>query len=76
LQSMEYKVLFHNPEELSDEELTLLRKRITFQRTVPLLTAAFFGFSSFVAERAVLRRTKCTKTYMALAAALGFYIGQ
>ena len=72
---MDLKVLFHNPEQLSDEELMLAREKIRFQRSMPWLTAIFGGFSVYVLERAVMRRHRATTAYLAVGALAGFWLG-
>ena len=72
---MDLKVLFHNPEELSEEELALARKKIHFQRSMPWVTALFGGFSVFVLERAIFRKTRATNAFLALGALGGFWLG-
>jgi hypothetical protein len=72
---MDLKVLFHNPEELTDDELALARQKITFQRSMPWVTAVFGGFSVFLLERAILRRTRATNAFMAAGAVAGFWLG-
>ena len=69
---MDLKVLFHNPEELTDDELALARQKITFQRSMPWVTAVFGGFSVFLLERAILRRTRATNAFVAAGAVAGF----
>ena len=72
---MDLKVLFHNPEQLSDDELMLAREKIRFQRSMPWLAAVFGGFSVYVLERAVMRRHKATIPYLAVGALAGFWLG-
>ena len=71
---MDLKVLFHNPESLSDTELRQLRNKIALQRTVPWTTAAFTGVAWYLFEGVYLRRAACYKS-AAVAGALGFVIG-
>lgn len=72
---MDLKVLFHNPEQLSDEELMLAREKIRYQRSMPWLTAIFGGFSIFVLERGIMKRHKATPAYLAVGAIAGFWLG-
>ncbi len=72
---MDLKVLFHNPEQLSDEELMLAREKIRFQRSMPWLTAIFGGFSVYVLERGIMRRNRATPAYLAVGALAGFWLG-
>jgi hypothetical protein len=71
---MDLKVLFHNPENLSDKELDILKGKLQLQRTVPWTTATFTGVAWYLFEGAYLRRATCYKR-AAVAGALGFVIG-
>ena len=71
---MDYKVLFHNPEELSDLELKHLRNKIRLQRTMPYYTAAIFGFASYLFDSVLLKRQYAWGRIGALGLA-GFVIG-
>ena len=72
---MDLKVLFHNPEQLSDEELTNLRVKLEYQRSMPWVTAFFGGFSVYVLERGIMRCHRATNAYVAAAALAGFWLG-
>ena len=72
---MDLKVLFHNPEELTDDELALVREKIRFQRSMPWITAFFGGVSVLLFERAILRKTRATNAFIAAGALAGFWLG-
>ena len=71
---MDLKVLFHNPEELSDQELHHLRMKIQFQHSMPWLSAFFGGFSLYLLDVGVLRRNHNLKS-VAVGALGGFLLG-
>jgi hypothetical protein len=71
---MDYKLLFHNPEDLSDMELKHMRSKIRLQRTLPYYTAAIFGFASYLYDSALLRRNFAWTRIGALAT-FGFIVG-
>jgi hypothetical protein len=71
---MDLKALFHNPENLSDQELNQLKAKIQLQRSVPWTTATFTGVAWYLFEGAYLRRATCYKR-AAVAGVLGFVIG-
>lgn len=71
---MDLKALFHNPENLTDEELNQLKTKIALQRTAPWTTATFTGVAWYLFEAAYLRKPACYKRALA-AGALGFVIG-
>ena len=71
---MDLKVLFHNPESLSDEELVAIREKVAKQHFVPKITAVVGGFAVFALEAAVLRRAWCKKR-VAAGALAGYLIG-
>lgn len=71
---MDLKVLFHNPEELSDAELRHLAEKIALQRTMPWISAAISGFGMYLLDGAFLKRTVCLKRTGA-AALVGFALG-
>jgi hypothetical protein len=71
---MDLKVLFHDPESLSDTELRRLREKIRIQRTMPWLSAFFGGFGLYFLDAAVLRRSACNKR-IAAGAAVGYLLG-
>lgn len=58
---MDLKVLFHNPEDLSDDELKHLRKKIQQQRSMPWISAFIGGFSLYLFDEAFIRRHYCYK---------------
>jgi hypothetical protein len=72
---MDFKVLFHNPEELTLEELAELRKKIRNQTLIPKAAALIGGFSAFLLERAILRRAYFTKSYVVLGLLGGYALG-
>ena len=71
---MDLKVLFHNPEELTDAELAFLRDKIRMQRSMPWLTAFFGGFGVYFLDRGVIRRSHDIKR-VAAGALVGFILG-
>ena len=68
---MDLKVLFHNPEDLSDDELAHLRQKIQLQRSMPWTSAFFGGFGLYLLDKAILRRHYCYKR-IAVGALVGF----
>lgn len=71
---MDLKVLFHNPEQLSEEDLAHLRQKITLQRSMPWTGAFLGGFAMYFLDTAILKRTACTKRIAALSL-VGFILG-
>ena len=71
---MDYKLLFHNPEELSDMELQHLRNKIRLQRAMPFYTAAIFGFAGYLYDSALMKRNYAWSRIGTLAF-LGFVLG-
>ena len=53
---MDLKVLFHNPDSLSDADLKTLQQKIRFQRTLPYLFSVFGGASMYLLNAVVLKR--------------------
>ena len=70
---MDLKVLFHNPDELTNEELRELRLSIRQRRMMFFSTPVIFGLGAFLLDTAILRRTYCYKR-IALGASLGFLV--
>ena len=70
---MDLKVLFHNPDELTNEELRELRLSIRLRRMMFFSTPVIFGLGAFLLDTAILRRTYCYKR-IALGASLGFLV--
>ena len=71
---MDLKVLFHNPESLTNEELKLMRRKIDFQRSMPYNCAAFAGLSMYLIDNKMLRRYSDWKR-IAVASVIGATIG-
>lgn len=71
---MDLKVLFHNPEELTDAELAHLRQKILLQRSMPWTSAFFTGFALYFVEATVLKRTPCIRRAAAFGT-IGFALG-
>ena len=71
---MDLKVLFHNPEELSEEELSQIIQRLNLQRSLPWTAAFFGGFGAYFLDAAVLRRSHDVKR-VAAGAVVGFLLG-
>ena len=71
---MDLKVLFHNPESLSDQELAHLRQKIALQRSMPWISAFFGGFSFYFLDAVVLKKSTCYRR-IALGGLLGFVLG-
>jgi hypothetical protein len=71
---MDLKVLFHNPESLSNEELRKLSNKIMIQRSIPYTSALFAGFAWYLYEAAYLRRVACLKR-AGVVGIVGFAIG-
>ncbi|CDW91746.1 UNKNOWN [Stylonychia lemnae] len=71
---MDLKVLFHNPDELTDVELHVLRNKIQQQQLMPYFSAGIAGFGMYVLDNKILRRFSDWKR-IALAASAGFVIG-
>merc|ERR1711918_280250 len=68
------KVLFHQPEELTDQELTRLRSTLRFQNYSPFLSASFLGMTSAIADVHVLGRQKSMRR-VALFFSVGYIMG-
>lgn len=71
---MDLKVLFHNPEELTDAELAHLRQKMLLQRSMPWTAAFCTGFALYFFEAAVLKRTACLRRAAAFST-IGFALG-
>ena len=71
---MDLKVLFHNPESLSEDELYQLRQKLQHQRAMPWTAAFFGGFAVYFLDCAVLHRTADPRR-AALGLVLGFALG-
>ena len=72
---MDLKVLFHNPESLSDEELSHMRQKIALQRTMPYLGAFFGGFATYALQTVVLKRMRAHWIGVGTGALVGFALG-
>ena len=53
---MDSKVLFHDPEDLSDFELAQLRSKLRFQGAAPWCSAGFLGLTSAIVDLQIMRR--------------------
>lgn len=71
---MDLKVLFHNPEDLSDDEYLQLSKKIQYQALMPYYSSFFAGFSMYLYEMKIVKRSHDLKR-IAAAALVGFVIG-
>lgn len=71
---MDLKVLFHNPDELTNEELDQIHAKIRVQREIPYGCAFFAGLSMYLVDNKMLRRYSDWKRIVA-AGALGFAVG-
>ena len=71
---MDLKALFHNPEDLSEADLSHLRDKIRMQRSMPWVSSIFFGYGVFLLDRAIIKRSHDIKR-IALGAFLGFALG-
>lgn len=71
---MDIKTLFHNPEELSDQELMKISNKISFQKHTRLIFGVFGGVSTYVIDSAFLRRSFCYKR-VAVGTLLGYGFG-
>ena len=69
--SAETKQLFHNPEELTDAELDILRLKLQNQRRLPKI-GAVFGLTSAACLEAVAFRRNPTLLMMGIGAAAGY----
>ena len=72
--SAELKQLFHSPDELSDQELDVLRVKLQNMRRVPKLGAAF-GFLGAAAFESVALRRNPTVLMLGLGATAGYAFG-
>ena len=71
---MDLKQLFHNPEDLDDAELAIIRDKIRFQQHVPYLSAFFTGLTMRIVDAHVFK-SGARPLRIGTAAAFGFYIG-
>jgi hypothetical protein len=71
---MDLKVLFHNPDELTDAELVQLSRKVGFQAMIPYYTAFFGGFSMYLFELKVAKRHHDVKR-LAAASVVGLIVG-
>ena len=72
--SAELKQLFHSPDELSDQELDVLRVKLQNMRRVPKLGAAF-GFLGAAAFESVALKRNPTVLMLGLGATAGYAFG-
>jgi hypothetical protein len=66
--------LFHNPEDLDDSELAVLRYKLQFQRMLPVVCAFFTGMSMRIVDAHVFR-SGARPLRIGSMAAFGWYIG-
>lgn len=71
---MDLKTLFHNPEELTNDDLRHLHDKIRFQHFMPRTSALFSGFAMYLLDRHILRRGHSWLRIGGVAAA-GYIIG-
>ena len=69
--SAELKQLFHSPDELSDQELDILRVKLQNMRRLPKFGAAFGVLGAACCESVILRRNP-TVFMMGLGAVAGY----
>ena len=72
--SAELKQLFHSPDELSDQELDILRVKLQNMRRVPKYGAAFGFLGAAVFESVALRRNPSV-LMLGLGATAGYAFG-
>ena len=72
--SAELKQLFHSPDELSDQELDILRLKLQNMRRVPKIGAAFGVLGAACFESVILRKNP-TVAMLGLGAAAGYALG-
>ena len=68
------KVLFHEPEELTDRDLGEIRSKLRFMSYAPFVSAGFLGMTSAIVDVHVFRRNFCMRR-IAVAATLGAIVG-
>ena len=68
------QTLFHNPESLSDRDLSSIKNHMRLQRMFPLVTAAGFGASMFLLDTRVFRKSHCFMR-VGLLSTVGFFWG-
>ena len=66
--------LFHNPDSLSEAQMSVIRAKIRMQRYSPYMAAVFGGSLMFVADTVFFKKAYCLKR-IAPMAALGYGIG-
>jgi hypothetical protein len=71
---MDLKQLFHNPDSLTDSELSKLRSKIRQQSWMPYFTGVFSGVFLGVIDNQLLGKSLCGKRILA-GAAVGYLIG-
>ena len=71
---MDFKVLFHDPDHLTDKELVTLTKKIRVAQSLPVTTSAFLALSMYLFDVKMIRRHHDWKRVIA-AGALGYALG-
>ena len=71
---MDLKQLFHNPEDLDDSELVILRTKINTQTYMPYYSAVFSGLTMKIVDSQVFNRGTCPRR-LGGAIAFGFLVG-
>ena len=66
--------MFHNPDDLDDSELYVLRKKIQLQMYMPYWGALFTGVTMRILDAQILRRA-ASFSRIGVATAFGFYLG-
>ena len=74
MSSSELKQLFHDPEDLSDNELDVLRLKLQNMRRIPKI-AAGFGLAGAAAVETIMFKRQPRALSLLLGAGLGYSIG-
>jgi hypothetical protein len=71
---MDLKLLFHNPDELTDKELFTLQRKMLFLQSTPYISAAFLGLGGYLLDKQVFLKARDPKRIAAYAV-VGFLLG-
>ena len=68
------QTLFHNPESLTDRDLSSIKNHMRLQRMFPLISTFGFGASMFLLDTRIFRKSHCFFRIGVLSA-FGFFWG-
>ena len=72
---MDLKQLYHNPEELDDFELSVIRGKLRQMQMTPWVCAGSLAFGMAIFDRSVLRMARNCPMRLSAAAVVGYLVG-